>query len=1032
MQELHYSKGTISTCSPKPITPSQDKVAIVLHLFYPDLWQEIQSYLKELSIGYDLFVTVPYSVEDEEIIAVFKDQPSVHLYKTGNRGRDVLPFLQVMSLIGLQNYKYICKLHSKKTANSPLGSVWRKLLYFDLIGSNRVVENTIELFEKDETIGQVTGKNTILDSQRYNYGNTTKIDKLVDMSGFIFQDEYLFAGGTMFWTRADLLETVLKLYESGEIEFEEERGQKDNTIAHALERFFGIICHVKNKKIVPSNSDYSELDKATLDEVASLVLSQQYHGKDIFLEQNFKIEELHTYINTLKDLVEHFEKLSESLRLKSRVKKYIPSKMISLPKKALQVAKTAKNPAVWKKVIFYAKRGEIRYLLQKIREKSSNNLDKTEKLVEIKPTEYFKSFKQSDYDLGDITVDIIIPVYNGYEYLEALFDSLEKHTTSAHRLIVVNDASPDEKVKPYLEQRLKAHDTALFIDNQTNKGFVKSVNEAYGHANNHFVILNTDTELPAFWLERLMYPIINMENVASTTPFTNSGQIASFPNFVEDNSIFEGLTVEKLDRAFRSINPTNFYEEVPTGVGFCMGVNYNLAKTIGFFDEEAFGKGYGEENDWCQRAIKHNYRNLMVPNLFVYHKHGGSFSSADKLKLMQQNALKLLNRYPNYDRDVSEYVKADPHHNLRKMLVVTASSKKGGMHVIIDHALGGGANLYGKELIEKYREQNKKVLYITYDFYSNSYNLYFYYQTYNFEFAIENLDGVERLLEELTIAEIFVNSLVSFRDTQRLLTMIRTFQDIHHSRLVVPMHDYYPVCPNFTLLNEEVEFCEVPSLERCKACMKSNDLEWKTFGNENADVGVWRESWSELLKASTQIICFSNSSKNIVLKAYPNLDKEKLVVKPHTVAPLQKVAIEPKVSRDRVTIGVLGAINQAKGAGVLKSLVKTIEDRELNIDIVLIGEISEYIDSKHFKLTGRYQREELPSLVKEHNIDIFLIPSICPETFSYTTQEMMMMDMPLMVFNLGAPAERVKEYAKGVVLDKDYIDSTINHILNLK
>ena len=1024
MQELHYVNGEINTSTPKTITPSQDKVAIVIHLFYPDIWQEIHGYLKQLTIGYDLFITVPPSVKDEEIITVFKDQPSVKLYRTDNRGRDVLPFLQVMNIIGLKNYKYICKLHSKKTGNSPLGNVWRKLLYFDLIGSTKVVNEIINLFEKDENIGQVTGKNTILDSQRYNYGNTTKIDKLVDMSGFVFQDEYLFAGGTMFWTRTELLETVLKLYRSGEIEFEEERGQKDNTIAHALERFFGIICHVKNKKIVSSQPDYSELDRETLDEVASLVLSQQYHGKDIFIEQNTKIREAYIYIENLQEL-------AESLRLKNRVKKYIPKNITSLPKRVFQLIKTAKNPAIWKKIFFYLKRGEVRYLLQKIKEKSDKNLNKTAELVKIDPPEYFKKFKQSDYGLGNIVIDIIIPVYDGYKYLEALFDSLEKHTTAPHRLIVVNDASPDERVKPYLEQRLKAHPTSLFIDHKDNRGFVKSVNEAYSNITNDFVILNTDTELPAFWLERLMYPIVKMDRVASTTPFTNSGQIASFPNFVEDNEIFEKLSVEELDRAFRSVNPVNFYEEVPTGVGFCMGVNYQLTQEIGFFEEDEFGRGYGEENDWCQRAIKHNYRNFMVPNLFVYHKHGGSFSLEDKIKLMKENAVKLLDKHPNYDKDVSEYVKRDPHYNLRKILVVTASSRKGGMHVILDHSLGGGANLYSRDLIENYKAQNKKVLYITYDFYSNSYNLYFYYKSYDFEFTIANLDGVERFLEELTIEEIFVNSLVSFRDTERLLTMIKTFQDIHNSRLVVPMHDYFPVCPNFTLLNEKVEFCEVPSLESCKSCMKSNDLEWKTFGNANANVKVWRDNWLQLLEASSQIICFSNSSKNIVLKAYQNLNEEKIVVKPHTVAPLQKVDIEPKVSRDRVTIGVLGAINQAKGAGILKSLVKVIENRGLNIDIVLIGEISEYIDSKHFKLTGRYQREELPNLVKEHNIDIFLIPSICPETFSYTTQEIMMMDMPLMVFNLGAPAERVEEYAKGVVLDKDYIESIVKYIATL-
>jgi glycosyltransferase involved in cell wall biosynthesis len=67
-------------------------------------------------------------------------------------------------------------------------------------------------------------------------------------------------------------------------------------------------------------------------------------------------------------------------------------------------------------------------------------------------------------------------------------------------------------------------------------------------------------------------------------------------------------------------------------------------------------------------------------------------------------------------------------------------------------------------------------------------------------------------------------------------------------------------------------------------------------------------------------------------------------------------------------------------------------------------------------MTGRYNREDLPNLVVQHQIDLFLIPSICPETFSYTTQEIMMMQMPLMVFDVGAPAERVKSYEKGYIV----------------
>ncbi len=142
--------------------------------------------------------------------------------------------------------------------------------------------------------------------------------------------------------------------------------------------------------------------------------------------------------------------------------------------------------------------------------------------------------------------------------------------------------------------------------------------------------------------------------------------------------------------------------------------------------------------------------------------------------------------------------------------------------------------------------------------------------------------------------------------------------------------------------------------------------------------------------------------------------------------------MEKNKAKEKITIGVLGAINLAKGAGILKTLVKTIEDQGLNIKVVLIGEISEYIKSEYFHVTGRYERDALPQLIKEHEIDIFLIPSICPETFSYTTQEIMMMDMPLMVFDLGAPAERVKKYEKGIVLEKDYVNNILKYLNELQ
>ncbi len=745
---------------------------------------------------------------------------------------------------------------------------------------------------------------------------------------------------------------------------------------------------------------------------------------NIIKEQNRYNEELIEQIAELKDI-------AQSLRIKNRIKKIAPK---ITPTKLIAPLRTIqKNPTLLKKALYYAKRGEFGYLYKKIREKNSQNITQSKNLTQINPQEYFKPFVASDYPMGERIIDVIIPVYNGYKFLTPLFDSIERNTTTPYRLIVVNDASPDERVKPLLLERLEKHPSSIFIDHEANLGFVKSVTEAYSHTSSHFLILNTDTEVPSYWIERLMHPILNMERVASTTPFTNSGQIASFPNFIADNNIFEGMSVDALDQHFKQVNPENFYTQVPTGVGFCMGVNYDLIQDIGFFVEKEFGRGYGEENDWCQRAIRAGYKNLMVPNLFVYHKHGGSFSAEDKAKLMKENAIKLLHKHPNYDKDVANYVAKDPHQILRNILVIVASSHhEQGLYLIIDQALGGGANHYTSDLIEQYKKENKKILHLVYDYYASSYNIHFDYKEYHFSYRFDSLQAVQIFIAHLHIEEIFLNNLVSFQEKNLLFPWIEKLAK-GESRLIIPIHDYYPVCPNYTLLDPQGEFCEIPhSLQTCQTCLKNNKLEWKTFVQDDIDIRSWRSSWSRLLRLSEKIICFSDSSKELLLRAYREIEASKIEIIPHSAAPLKPIEQKEKSETPYKTIGILGAINQAKGANIIEKLVKEIDEKSLPIKVVLIGEISKNISSNNFTVTGRYQREQLPELVVAHDIDIFLLPSVCPETFSYTTQEIIMMDMPLMVFDIGAPAKRASHYDKGVVLSKEYVENILKYMQQLE
>lgn len=266
-------------------------------------------------------------------------------------------------------------------------------------------------------------------------------------------------------------------------------------------------------------------------------------------------------------------------------------------------------------------------------------------------------------------IDVLIPVFNGVEYLPPLFESLIKDAGLKFRVFLIDDCSTDPRVFDLLcEFRDSNPNIYIHVSrNDKNIGFVSTVNKLVAASTNSFVLLNTDTEVPPGWLYRLMLPILMDSNVASTTPFTNSGTIFSFPDYLKDNAIYRGMSVSDVDAYFKMVSLDDTVFDVPTGVGFCMGINREVVDNIGMFDP-VFGRGYSEENDWCMRAVAVGYRHVHVTNLFVYHKHGGSFSTSEKSALQKRNHEILLSRYPSYPQLVSECVSLDKSRNVRGLI----------------------------------------------------------------------------------------------------------------------------------------------------------------------------------------------------------------------------------------------------------------------------------------------------------------------------------------------------------------------------
>lgn len=105
-------------------------------------------------------------------------------------------------------------------------------------------------------------------------------------------------------------------------------------------------------------------------------------------------------------------------------------------------------------------------------------------------------------------------------------------------------------------------------------------------------------------------------------------------------------------------------------------MNLKAIQEVGLLDEENFGKGYGEENDWCQRAIAAGYENVHVDNLFVYHKHGGSFPSEEKQRLLKEHSEALLRKHPDYNKDTADYCRRDPLRPVRLYVEMKLLNRK--------------------------------------------------------------------------------------------------------------------------------------------------------------------------------------------------------------------------------------------------------------------------------------------------------------------------------------------------------------------
>ena len=334
--------------------------------------------------------------------------------------------------------------------------------------------------------------------------------------------------------------------------------------------------------------------------------------------------------------------------------------------------------------------------------------------------------------------------------------------------------------------------------------------------------------------------------------------------------------------------------------------------------------------------------------------------------------------------------------------------------LMLDHDLGGGANNYREGLIKERMADGCGTLLLSYHLLSLQYTLEICTSGSRQRYSISGLDALIRLAEEGLISEAFYNNAVSFEHPEDVPDLLITLRSVYGIPLAFALHDYFPICPSHFLLDASETYCGVPDIETCSNCLPEIDFWFASFF-ESRDIRLWRSKWGACLGVADNVLCFSNASRDLLLKAYPDLGTDRIDVVPHTTSyfPSRKPQLDMSAG---LHIGILGEIGPHKGCDIVQALSEEIIRQKADTRISVIGTLEADCDATVVSETGPYDASGLVDMVETSGANVFLFPSIWPETFSYVIDELMQLEVPIVCFDMGAPAERVRRYPRGKLI----------------
>jgi GT2 family glycosyltransferase/glycosyltransferase involved in cell wall biosynthesis len=234
-------------------------------------------------------------------------------------------------------------------------------------------------------------------------------------------------------------------------------------------------------------------------------------------------------------------------------------------------------------------------------------------------------------------IDIIVCVHNALEDIKICLESIKKYTTEPYSLIIVDDGS-DNPTKTFLENSRNNFTDYQLIRNEGAKGYTFAANMGMKASDApYLILLNSDTIVSPEWIDRLYRAITLEDNIGIIGPLSNTASWQSVPELSTNgdwslNPLPFNLTAEKMSKLVTKYSGC-VLPDVPLLNGFCLMIKKAVIDQIGFFDEDNFGQGYGEEDDFTIRAEKNGWKKVIADDVYIYHSQSKSYSNEKRYRL---------------------------------------------------------------------------------------------------------------------------------------------------------------------------------------------------------------------------------------------------------------------------------------------------------------------------------------------------------------------------------------------------------------